>query len=63
MAFLHENNGAPLANSGLNAFKNMPTRRQRREALRFFEKMLADHCRHKQKHGLYSYHEKRTHGA
>jgi hypothetical protein len=52
MALLIPNYGSPLKNSEYNAFQNLPTRRERRAALRTFKKKLQVHTKFKLRQGI-----------
>jgi hypothetical protein len=52
MATLIPNNGAPLKNAEYGPYQNLPTRRERRQALRQFKKQLKKHIQFKIKQGI-----------
>ena len=54
MATLIPNNGTPLKNAEYDAFKNLPTRRERRAALRHYKKRLQKHLQFKAKQGIHA---------
>jgi hypothetical protein len=52
MATLIPNNGVPMRNVEYGAFQSLPTRRERRQALRQYKKKLQKHINFKLKQGI-----------
>ncbi len=52
MATLIPNNGRPLKNAEYGAFQNLPTRRERRAALRDVKRKLKKHVEFKIRQGV-----------
>lgn len=64
MGVLIPNNGQPLKNRELEPFKNLGSRRAKREALRFFKKKLQKYMAAKLKQGIFigNQHQERVEG-